>query len=199
MIIGISIKLVCAVLAGSIAVVAGFWPYIRDIYRHKTKPHAYTWLIWTITQGTVFVGLLLGNGGWATWAMALGVSINIIVLTLSLRYGTRNITRGDSIILIAALLAIVVWWQLRNPLLALIMVSLIDIMGYIPSFRKTYKEPWSETALSWAIFTITNTLTIFALSEYNFMTMAYLVSITTANLTLLLICLIRRRVISDPG
>ncbi|MFA6908315.1 MAG: hypothetical protein WC289_00315 [Patescibacteria group bacterium] len=190
-----NIKLLFAASAGLIALIGGFFPYIRDIYRGKTKPHSYTWLIWTITQATALAGLWRGDGGWAIWTMGLGVSINIIIFLLSLRYGTRNITAGDSIVLIVALSAIVVWWQLHNPLLALIMVSVIDVIGYVPSFRKTYKEPWSETMLAWAVFTATNVLTIFALNEYNFMTMAYLTSITVANLTLLLICVFRRRVI----
>lgn len=191
--IDVSIKLVFAVIACILVVVGGFLPYIRDIYRGKTKPHAYTWLIWTITQGTALVGLWQGHGGLAVVAMAIGVSMSIFVIGLSFRYGTRNITRADTIILIASLLAIGVWWQLHNPLLALVMVSLIDIVGYIPSFRKTYEEPWTETSLTWGVFIITNVLIMLSLDEYNFMTLFYLVSITAANAILLSICLVRRR------
>lgn len=191
--IDVSIKLVFAVIACILVVVGGFLPYIRDIYRGKTKPHAYTWLIWTITQGTALVGLWQGHGGLAVVAMAIGVSMSIFVIGLSFRYGTRNITRADTIILIASLLAIGVWWQLHNPLLALVMVSLIDIVGYIPSIRKTYEEPWTETSLTWGVFIITNVLIMLSLDEYNFMTLFYLVSITAANAILLSICLVRRR------
>lgn len=191
--IDVSIKLVFAVIACILVVVGGFLPYIRDIYRRKTKPHAYTWLIWTITQGTALVGLWQGHGGLAVVAMAIGVSMSIFVIGLSFRYGTRNITRADTIILIASLLAIGVWWQLHNPLLALVMVSLIDIVGYIPSIRKTYEEPWTETSLTWGVFIITNVLIMLSLDEYNFMTLFYLVSITAANAILLSICLVRRR------
>lgn len=191
--IDITIKLVFAIVASVLVLVGGFLPYIRDIYRGKTKPHAYTWLIWTITQGTALVGLWQGNGGVAVVAMAIGVSMSIFVIVLSFRYGTRNITRADTVILIASLLAIGVWWQLHNPFLAVLMVSIIDIVGYIPSFRKTYEEPWTETPLTWGVFIITNLLIMLSLDEYNFMTLFYLVSITTANAILLSICLVRRR------
>lgn len=172
-----------------------FLPYFRDIFLKKTKPHAYTWLIWTITQSTALAGLWYGKGGWGVLPLLIGTFLVFFVFLLSFKYGTRNITKGDTLVLIAALLAIVVWWQLHSPLLAVLMVSAIDVLGYLPSFRKTFKEPWTETASSWAIFSLSNIFTMFALKEYNFLTLTYLLSITSANIILLIICLMRRRVI----
>ena len=191
----INIKLMFAILATVVIVGGAFLPYIRDIFRGKTKPHAYTWSVWTITQGTAAAGLIKGKGGWGTLALIIGTVFCLLIFLLSLKYGTRNITKGDTVVLAAALLAIVVWWQLESPLLAIFMVSVIDVLGYMPSFRKTFEEPWTETAISWAVFSLANILIIFALSEYNLLTLTYLVAITFANFTLLAICLIRRRVI----
>ncbi len=190
-----SMKLIVAVLALVVAIIGAFLPYIRDIFLKKTKPHAYTWLIWTITQGTAVAGLWYGNGGWGILPLFIGTIFVFLVFLLSLKYGTRNITKGDTVVLIAALLAIVVWWQLQAPLLAVLMVSVIDVLGYLPSFRKTFKEPWTETVASWVVFSIANILNMLALSEYNFLTLSYLVAITVANLVLVTICLLRRRVV----
>jgi hypothetical protein len=175
--------------------IGAFLPYFRDIFLKKTKPHAYTWLIWTITQGTGAAGLLYGKGGWGVIALIIGTVFVFFIFLLSFKYGTRNITKGDAIILIVALLAIVVWWQLHSPLFAVFMVSAIDVLGYIPSFRKTFEEPWTETSISWAAFILANILSILALSKYNFLTLTYLLTMTAANIVLLSICLIRRRVI----
>lgn len=193
----ISIKIACAVIASVVALVFGFVPYLRDVFRGRTKPHAYTWLIWSITQGTAFIGMWRGGAGWAMLSMALGESINVIIFILSLRYGTRNITRSDTALFFASLFAILVWWQLHNPILAIILVMLIDLIGgYIPSMRKSYEEPWTETVSSWAVFTIANILTVAALTTLNFLTTAYVAMSIFANATLLLICLFRRRVIT---
>lgn len=78
------------------------------------------------------------------------------------------------------------------------MVSIIDIVGYIPSLRKTYQEPWTETPLTWIIFVLTNILSIAALDAYNVLTLFYLISITIADTTLLTICLLRRKKIPIP-
>jgi hypothetical protein len=195
MVIGINIKLIFAILASLVGIFGAFLPYLRDIFLKKTKPHAYTWLIWTITQGTAVAGLWYGKGGWGTLALSVGTVFVFITFLLSLKYGTRNITKSDTVILIAALLAVVVWWQLHSPLLSVLMISVIDFFGYLPSFRKTFEEPWTETTTSWIVFSLANILTILALKEYNFLTLVYLITISSANIILFTISLLRRRVV----
>jgi hypothetical protein len=187
-----NLKLILSIFAGLIAIIS-FAPYFLDIIHKKTKPHAYTWLIWTITQGTALAGLWLGVGGWGFISLFIGTGLIFIIFLLSLKYGTRNITKGDTITLIAALIAILIWWQLHNPLLAILMVSLIDFLGYIPSFRKTYKNPWTETPIFWILSPLAYIVTILALDKYNLLTLTYLITVTVADITLLMICLIRRK------
>lgn len=193
-----NIKIFFAILAVA-GVIGAFSAYFRDIFLKKTKPHAYTWLIWTITQGTALAGLWYGKGGWGALALASGTFLVFAVFLLSLKYGTRNITRGDTAILIAALLAIVAWWQLHQPLLAVAMASIIDFLGYLPSFRKTLEEPWTETPISWAVFSAANIFSIMALNQYNLLTLTYLITITVANTILLVICLTRRPMVPRPN
>ncbi|MCU0678882.1 MAG: hypothetical protein MUC28_00330 [Planctomycetes bacterium] len=193
MIIDINLKIIFAFLAVFVSVAFAFIPYLRGMIRGDVKPHTYTWLIWTITQGTAIAGLWYGRGGWGAIPLTVGTIFVFLVFLLSFKYGTKNITKSDTMILIAALAAIVVWWQLENPLLAVIMVSSIDVIGYLPSLRKTYHEPQSETITAWVVFSIANLFNIMSLEEYNFLTLTYLLSITSANIILILICLIKRK------
>ncbi len=195
--ISFDIKFALSVLA-SLVMIGAYIPYFRDIFQRKTKPHAYTWLIWTITMGTATAGLWYGGGGWGTLSMLVVTILVLAVFLLSLKFGTRNITRSDTVVLIAALLAILVWWKLSSPLLAVIMVSVIDGLGYIPSFRKTFEEPWTETPSSWAIFAVSNALTIISLGEYNFLTLIYMVTTIVANISIFSLCLLRRKFVSRP-
>ncbi len=50
------IKIISTIIATIIGVIA-FFPYLKDIFSLKTKPHVYTWLIWVITQGTAVLGI----------------------------------------------------------------------------------------------------------------------------------------------
>lgn len=190
-------KIILTIIATVIGV-AAFFPYLKDTFSLKTRPHSYTWLIWAITQGTAVFGIWYGGGGWGALNLTVGIIFVIAVFLFSLKYGTKNITKSDTAILIAALLAIVVWWQLDKPLISVIMVSAIDVIGYIPSFRKSYHEPWSETLISWILFSVSNILAILALSEYNLLTVTYLTAITSANVALFLFCFFRRRFVPKP-
>lgn len=192
-----NIKIIFTIIATAVGVFA-FFPYLRDIFLLKTKPHVYTWLIWSITQGTAVFGIWYGGGSWGALNLTVGTIFVIIVFLFSLKHGTKNITKSDTAILIVAFCAILVWWLLDQPLISVIMVSVIDIIGYIPSFRKSYQEPWSETLVSWALFSVSNIFAILALSEYNLLTTTYLVAITLANISLFTFCFLRRTFIPKP-
>jgi len=189
-----NLKIVLSIIAAFIGILA-FFLYVKDIFSLKTKPHVYTWFIWAITQGTAVFGIWYGGGGWGALNLTVGTLFVIAVFLFSLKYGTKNITRSDTIILIAALSAIVVWWQLKQPLISVLMVSAIDVIGYVPSFRKSYQEPWNETLISWILFSASNVFAILALKEYNLLTVTYLIAITSASITLFLICYFRRKFI----
>lgn len=186
------IKFLFAILATTITVVA-YYQYIRDIFLKKTKPHTYTWLVWAITQGTAATAILYGGGRFATISLAIGTLLVIFIFFLSFKYGTKNITRSDTFVLIVALLAIVVWWKLERPMLAVLMVSVIDGLGYIPTYRKSFIDPWTETPMFWFAMIIAGVLTLFANAEYNFLTVTYIGTLIAANIILLSILLVRRK------
>ena len=163
--------------------------------RNKTKPHAYSWLIWAITQGIAVSALLYGGGGWGGFGLIAGTILALSVFLLSLKYGSPNITRADTFILIAALSAILVWWQLESAFFAVLMVTAIDIAGYVPSIRKTYADPSSEILSTWIFFLITDIFSFLALSEYSVLTTTYLIGLGFANATLIAVYLWRRSIV----
>lgn len=182
-------------IAGSIALsitVASYFPYWVEIFRGNTKPHLYTWLIWLISQIVALAGMLYGGGGHGTFALWAGLFGVGSVFLLCFRYGTKNIMRSDIVVLLLALIAVALLVVFDNPLLAVILVSLIDALGYIPTIRKLYQEPWTESLLSWSIVTIAHLFSFMALAHYNALTLTYLITVFFANIILLSIGLIRR-------
>jgi hypothetical protein len=194
----ISIKIISAIIAALIGIIA-FLPYLKDIFYKKTKPHVYTWLIWTLTTGTGVFAIWYGSGGFGALNLTVGLIFIFVIFLFSLKYGTKDITKSDTIILFFAICAILVWWQLNQPLISIIMISVIDFLGYIPTFRKSYKQPWSETLSSWMLFVISDIFAIFALESYNALTLTYLSTITMANLFIFLICIFRRPHVKNPA
>lgn len=188
------LKLISAITAIALIIV-GFCPYFRDIYKRKTTPHLYTWLIWGITQSIATVASWYGGGKFGAISFAMETILVIAIFCLTFRYGTKNITKSDKISLIVALLAIFVWRQSDNPLIALLMVTAIDAIGYIPTLRKSFVEPWSETLSFWAVMAIANVFIIASSAEYNSLTVTYAAMRLVANATVWMICFFRRRLL----
>jgi len=190
------------VLFSIISVALGIWafiPYLKSIFSNEAKPHAFTWLIWAVTQGTAVIGLWLGGGGLGAISLTIGTFLVIIIFLISLKRGTKNITKIDKFLLIIALSAIIVWWFLNNPILALVIVSAIDVIGFVPTFRKSYSNPRTESIPSWIYFALANVFAIAALQSYNFMTLTYIISIATVEIILIVFLALRRVVISKES
>ena len=190
----VDFKLVLAVAATLISVGA-YVPYFKDLFSRKTKPHPYTWLIWAITQGTAAAALLHGGGNFGALSLSVGVVLVVIVFLFSLKYGARNIARSDTIVLALALSAIFVWWRLDNPLVAVLMVSAIDGLGYIPTFRKSFADPWSETLSFWGLVALVTILSLISNAEYNLLTVTYLATLSVANTSLFFFLFFRRKIL----
>jgi hypothetical protein len=187
-------KFFISIFATGLAI-GGYFPYFRDVFARKTKPHLFTWLIWLITQTTATVGLLYGGGKFGSFSLIAGTIIVAVVFLLSFRYGTKDITRSDKLVLVLALLAIGIWWQLKNPYVAVLMACTIDGIGYFPTLRKSFKNPWDETILFWVLMAATDLLAIVSNAQYNFLTVAYLATLFVANLSVALVCVLRRQVV----
>lgn len=173
-------------------------PYIRDILKGATKPHVYTWLVWSVTTGIAAAGVFYGHGGYPALTTAIGSAISFSIFFLSIKYGTRDITLSDTLALIFCAVAIFVWAGLHNPLWSVILAASIDIAAYWPTLRKTYVAPWSESLSSWILWLVTPVFSVLALSSYNIYTLVNYVPIFFVNAIFLMICLVRRKSIPKP-
>jgi len=191
-----NVKLIFSILASVIVVVA-YYPYVRDIFKGKTKPHIYTWLIWFLTTITALAGLL--KGGSINGATPIMISLVLVfsIVVLSLKYGTKDITIGDTVVLTLALLSIVVWWQLEQPVLAVFMATAIDLFGYIPTIRKSWNAPQEETFSFWVAMVVIYSLVFLAISEYNLLTVPYVVMCIIVDLLLVILLFYRRKVLKN--
>lgn len=174
----IDIKEFIAFLAGFL-ILANHINYIRTILAHRTKPHFFSWLIWTITQCTAATAVIVGGGGVAGFAIFMAAILVGSIALLSLRYGTKNIRKRDGVMFITALIAIFVWWQLDHPYIAIILISIVDIIGYILTLLKINHDHHSEPLTYWSFDLLTYVLLVSALAEYNFLTSAYLFTMCT--------------------
>jgi hypothetical protein len=180
-------------IASTIVAILTFVPYLRDIFKNKTKPHAYSWLVWTILQIVGVSAAFKQGAGYGAWGLTIGAIFCLIIFLLSLKYGTKNIKKFDKFCLIGAILAIALYLFLADPLLAVIVVALIDLVGFLPTMRKGYEEPSTETPSAYALAAFANLLSLIAIQNYTMVTVLYVASLLLTNSVMVAIILIPRQ------
>ena len=193
-----NLKITLAVAASVIGITACV-PYIRDIFRRKTTPHSYSWLVWTILQITGALAMLASGAGWGVFYLVVGAGFCAFIFVLSLWYGTKNITTFDTVCLVAALGATSVWFFLHDALASIVLVACIDFVAFLPTFRKAYAEPWSENVANYFFGGVAQVLSLASLSSYTITTSLYLITLATANAAFTATVLIRRSRVAAPN
>lgn len=173
--------------------IVGFVPYFRDIFRGHTKPHVFTWAIWSLLTGITFLIQLAEGGGFGAWVTGVESVTCMAVLALSFSRGEKNITRSDVASFIAALIAIALWLLAHQPLLAVLLVCSADVLGYFPTLRKSYSKPTEETATLYSLSAIHWLLSIVALQSITVITLLYPAVAALFDIILVATLLIRRR------
>lgn len=177
----------------------GYAPYIKGILKGKTRPHVFSWFIWGLTTGIIYalqVSAGAGVGAWITLCVAL---VLISIFFLSLKNGDKNIKKIDIVFFVAALFAIPIWLVVKQPVISIILLTVIDMLGFAPTIRKSWNNPYSETLSLYSVAAIKYVLAIFALEKLNFITALNPIVWIIANSIFIIILIIRRRkIIKNP-
>lgn len=184
-------KLILGIISSIIAVVC-FIPYFRDIFLRKTQPHAYSWLVWTILQVVGVLAQLKDGGGYGAWALGVGAISCFIIFLLSFKFGTKNISRFDFVCLLACLIAVLFYFKLSNPVWAILVVTGIDFVGFLPTYRKGWQEPDTETVSTYIMSASSNLISILALQNYTVTTVFYIASLFFTNTIFASVVLLKR-------
>ena len=122
-----------------------FIPYIRSIHQGKTKPHAFSWIIWASVTFIVFLAQLSDHGGAGAWPIGVSGLITLYVAFLAYTIKSdRMISNIDWLFFILAMASLPLWYFTSNPLWSVMILTTVDLLGFVPTFRKSYNYPYEE-------------------------------------------------------
>lgn len=174
------IKTIFGVVAVTIGFI-GYIEYVRDILRGKCKPHLFTWITWFCVTGIALSGQLSDNAGAGAWTTAFGMTFCFLVIILSFRYGTKTRYRSDYWCLAGVGVAIALYFITHTLVWSVLLITIIDTIGFIPSIKKSHKNPHNENATLYQLCSIRDILSIFALSHISFLTAFYPICLFVIN------------------
>jgi len=174
-----------------------FFPYIRSILQGKTKPHVFSWVIWGSTTFVVFLAQLADEGGAGAWPIGVSGIITIFVAFLAyVNKSDSSITKTDWLFFILAMSSLPFWYLTSDPLWAILILTTVDVIGFGPTFRKAYVQPFEEQITFYMLFVVRNSIAILALENYSLTTVLFPAVTAIACIKLILVITYRRRTLS---
>ena len=191
-------KELLSAIAIAITLIA-FLPYIRSILKGALRPHVFSWVIWGTTTFVVFLAQLEDKGGAGAWAIGFSGCLSILIAFLAfLKRSDISITKIDWLFLVLAMSSLPFWYLTSDPMWAVIILTIVDMLGFGPTIRKAYNQPHSESLAFFGLFATRNLIVIMALENYTVATVLFPAAIAFACLFLITMIVYRQREIKVP-
>lgn len=177
-------KEILAIVAAIMAFVGNI-SYLRDVFRGNVIPHPYTWFVWSIVSMTTFFGGLAKGAGIGALPTRIAEGFTIIIFIYSLKYVFQgkagHIRKIDNYFLLICLVGLVPWAITKDPTLSVVIVVIVDVIAFIPTLRKTWKNPKTEKPLLYQMNVSRHILTLFSLEAYNIATTFHSITMILTN------------------
>jgi hypothetical protein len=181
-------------VAAIVLTVAMFVPYIRSIRSGRTKPHAFSWVIWALATFVVAFAQLAGAAGVGAWPIGVSGVITAYIAVLAYRQKSdTTVTTSDWVFLAVAVAALPCWFLTADPLWAVVILTGVDVAGFGPTFRAAFVRPHDERMGFYALAAARNVLAILALEAYSLTTVLFPATVGIACAAFVAMVAYRRR------
>ncbi len=167
--------------------------YIASTLKNKIKPHAFSWLLWTLTTAIVFTAQMAKGAGAGSWSTGFTCVVCLAIGIISLFKYDKAYALSDILFIGIALLALLPWFLTKNPTVSVVLIASIDVLGYGPTLRKSYYFPHEEKAISFGLNSAKHLLSMLALQNFELATWIYPASQIFMNGLVLVLVLVRKK------
>lgn len=166
------LKIILSLIA--IAMLIGsYYFYVKDILYGSCRPHLFTWIIWFGATLIAMFGQFSDKAGAGAWVTMASAFFCFIIIGLSFKYGEKKITRFDWVCLSTVMLAFGLWFLADQLLWSVVLVTIIDVLGYLPSVKKSLRDPHNENAEIYIVSGFRSVLAVAALSHFSVLTLLF--------------------------
>lgn len=178
--------------------VVSYGPYLWGTIKGTVRPHIFSWIIWATLMAIGAAAQWSDNAGPGAWSVAASAVFCLMISVASfINKGERYITRSDWLSFVSSLATIPLWIATDNPLYSVILITLIDALGYYPTFRKGYFHPNDENLLPYAMGIPKHIFGLIALLNVSWITFLYPASLVFMNTCFITMLLWRRKALAS--
>ncbi len=145
----------------------GTYGYVRDTLRGETSPNRVTWGLWAVEGILAFVVEVQQHVGIASlMTLTLGLlPLVVVVASFRNRHVVWKIGKFDIFCGAVSLLGLVFWWFINEPTIALLSFVAADQVAAVPTLRKSWLAPTTESPRAFFLGFVNCAITLFTLKH----------------------------------
>ena len=138
------------VFLGAVLSIAGAAIYVRDTWRGNTAPNRVTWMLWGVEPLLAFAVQRQAHVGLASIMTLVLGSVPIVVVAVSFHdpASVWRVGRFDVVCGVVSVCGLIVWVAVHQATVGLVSFVVADAMAAIPTLRKSFIEPSTESSWS---------------------------------------------------
>lgn len=183
------------VIVSALFSIGGSAAYVRDTLAGRTKPNRVSYFLWALAPLIGTAAALSAHADvWVTVRIFLAGFMPLLIFLASFinPQSYWKLSVFDFLCGACSLLAFIVWAVIDSPRLAILLAAIGDGFACLPTLRKAWNYPETETGLAYIASFFAALLIIPSIPKWNIENSAFQVYLLIAN-TLLLFAVYRKR------
>jgi hypothetical protein len=183
------------IIIGVIANLIGYFGYFKSIISGNTKPNLVSWFIWCLAP---FIGVFFQIKAGARFSvlpifMSWLFAVSVIFISVFRKNGYWKINTFDVICGIICLISLILYILTHNLSISILFAITSDALAYIPTIKKTWNFPETETSLLYITGIVSNIIGLLIIKTWIFPIYAFSISIIFFN-ALVLFSVYRKKI-----
>jgi len=158
------------VVLGALINLFGSIPYIIGTLKGTTKPNRISWGLWSVAPLIASIAAFSSGVRWAVLPVFMSGFMPLIVFLASFanKKAYWKLEKFDYLCGIFSLLALVLWWITKQPVIAIIFAIISDLFAGIPTLIKGWRHPETESGLVYVAGLLSSLTALAAVTAWNF-------------------------------
>lgn len=157
--------------------------YIADTLKGKTRPNRVTWILWTVAPLVAFAAQKTEGVGLSALVTFTAGFIPLLILISSFinKKSHWNLTKFDLFCGLLSVIGLMMWAITSRGNVAIIFSILADAFAAIPTIRKAFMHPETETWQGFLAALVSAAVALLTINKWNFASYSFPAYLILAN------------------
>jgi hypothetical protein len=170
--------------------------YVFQTLRGEVRPHPLSWFLFGILSATGYWVQRDQGAHQGSWTLLAMTIICFIFVAVSVARGERSFSRQEWAFAVAGGAAFVVYLFSREANIAAALTTVVDALGYGPTFIRGWTHPKKDSVTSFALNGAKFVPSLMAMDPISFATSFYPATLLVLNAAVSIMLVTRRRAVA---